>query len=114
MDNEYSYGKAFLSVGCNRDLFLSNLYNFVRFPLDNDIVEEMALYLCNFSTDHIKVLHKNILQKREIEKHVWIESEKHKRNMKIQATQEWVMKYAHIFSSWYEAEYGNKFFCQII
>jgi hypothetical protein len=109
MDKEYNYGKAFLSVGCNRDLFLSNLYQFVSFQLDNDVIDEMALYLCSFSTDHIKVLHKNILQRREIEKHVWIESEKHKQDMKIQATQDWVMKYAQPFSRWYEKEYGNKF-----
>ncbi len=113
MEVESQYGKAFVSVGCNRNLFLSNLYNFVRFQLDNEIIDEMVLYLCDFSIDHIKVLHKNILQKREISNYVRIESEKHGRDMKIYATQEWIMKYAQPFSDWYEEEYGDKFIQEI-
>ncbi len=109
MDEKCSCGKAFLSVGCNRDLFLSNIYQFVDFSFDDYIVDEMIRCLCEFSPNHIKVLHKNILQKVEIEKHVWIESEKQGRNVKTEATYEWVIKYAHIFNDWYEKEFGSKF-----
>ncbi|HOK09144.1 MAG TPA: hypothetical protein PLT82_07250 [Candidatus Hydrogenedens sp.] len=109
MNDDCCYGKAFLSVGCNRDLFLSNLYQFIEFSIEDDIINEMIQYLCEFSPHHIKVLHKNILQKREIERHVWIESEKHGRDMKYEATYEWIIKYAPIFNNWYEQEYGSKF-----
>lgn len=109
MDSECCYGKAFLSVGCNREQFLCNLRQHVNFPLDNYIIDEMIRCLCEFSPNHIKVLHKNILQKLEIEKHVWIESEKQGRNVKTEATYDWIIKYAHTFNSWYEQEYGSKF-----
>jgi len=69
----------------------------------------MTKYLCEFSPNHIKVLHKNILQKIEIEKHIWIESEKCGRNVRIEATHEWIIKYAPLFNHWYEKEYGCKF-----
>lgn len=109
MDDECCYGKAFLSVGCNRELFLCNLRQFVDFSLDDYVVDEMIRCLCKFSPNHIKVLHKNILQKLEIEKHVWIESEKQGRNVKTEATHEWIVKYAHSFNCWYEEEFGRKF-----
>ncbi len=109
MDNECCYGKAFLSVGCNRELFLCNIRQFVDFSLEDYIIDEMIRCLCEFSPNHIKVLHKNILQKVEIEKHVWIESEKQGKNVKTEATYEWIIKYAHHFNHWYEREFGDKF-----
>lgn len=109
MDDGCCYGKAFLSVGCNRELFLCNLRQFVNFSLDDHVVDEMIRCLCEFSPNHIKVLHKNILQKKEIEKHVWIESEKQGRNVRTEATHDWIIKYAHVFNRWYEQEFGSKF-----
>ncbi len=109
MDSECCYGKAFLSVGCNKDLFIQNLYQYVEFEMEGHIIDEMIRYLCEFSPNHIKVLHKNILQKIEIEKHVWIESEKQGRNVRAEATQEWIIKYAHPFNIWYEQKYGRRF-----
>ena len=109
MDSECCYGKAFLSVGCDRELFLYNLRKHVNFPLDNYIIDEMIRCLCEFSPNHIKILHKNILQKLEIEKHIWIESEKQGRNVRTEATYDWIIRYAHVFNSWYEREYGSKF-----
>lgn len=103
------YGRAFESVGRNLELFLANLYARIRFTLEHDIIQEFMFHLNDFSVSHIKVLHKNILQKKEMEKHAWIESEKQQRDVGFEAKLEWIQKYGPLFNEYYERTYGHLF-----
>lgn len=47
-----------------------------------------------------------LLQIEEIKKHVWIESEKNKRDMAGEAEVDWITKYAKEFRKYIEREYG--------
>lgn len=47
-----------------------------------------------------------LLQIEEIKKHVWIESEKNKRDMAGEAEVDWITKYAKEFRRFIEREYG--------
>ena len=44
------------------------------------------------------------MQKREIERHKWIESEKAGRDLGNEAVIDWILKYAHEFSARFAAE----------
>jgi hypothetical protein len=41
------------------------------------------------------------LQRSEIERHKWIESEKVGRDLGVEAVIDWIMKYAHLFSDYH-------------
>ncbi len=45
------------------------------------------------------------LQRKEIERYKWIESEKHGHDLGRQAAIDWVTKYAAAWREWFETEY---------
>ena len=48
------------------------------------------------------------MEREEIGRHVWIESEKAQRDVRRQAALEWVLKYAAKWRDWYENEYRGR------
>lgn len=47
------------------------------------------------------------LQREEIARHVWIESQKHCRDMRREASIDWVQRYAAAWRRWYDATHGD-------
>ncbi len=45
------------------------------------------------------------MQRKEIARHTWIESEKARRNLGREAALDWVLKYAAQWRAWYNATY---------
>jgi hypothetical protein len=48
------------------------------------------------------------LQREEISRHIWIESERHQCDMRREAALEWIKNYAASWRQWYEKEYGGQ------
>jgi len=102
-------GEAFRSVRYNEELFKTALQRFALFELDNGFIEYAKQNLQVFKKAHIRLLHKNYLQSEEIKKHVWIVSEKMGRNMKDEATEDWIMNHHEAFNQFYYSNYYHKF-----
>lgn len=47
------------------------------------------------------------LQREEIARHIWIESERNQCDMRREAALDWIKKYAASWRQWYEKEYGG-------
>ncbi|MCX8063780.1 MAG: hypothetical protein N3G21_01245 [Candidatus Hydrogenedentes bacterium] len=102
-------GQAFKSVRFDHNLFKEILQKFALFPLEPDFIEYAKLNLQQFNMYHIRLLHKNFHQSEEIKKHVWIVSEQNQRDMRKEASVEWVVKYRECFNSYYNVHYWNYF-----
>ena len=48
------------------------------------------------------------MQRQEIARHTWIESEKARRNLGREAALDWVLKYAAQWRAWYNANYAEE------
>jgi|LSQX01.2.fsa_nt_gb hypothetical protein len=48
-----------------------------------------------------------MLQREEIQRHKWIESEKARRDLGAQAVLDWIGTYAESWRTWYEQEHGE-------
>ena len=102
-------GNAFKSVGYNEELFFTILQKFALFEFDDGFKEYAKQNLQVFQMAHIRLLHKNYLQSEKIKEHVWIESEKAGRDMKQEATEDWIKNYHELFNKYYNEYYWDKF-----
>lgn len=102
-------GDAFKSVSYDHDLFKQIIQRFALFVFEDGFIEYAKIYLHSFDMSHIRLLHKNYCQTEEIKKHVWIESEKNGRDMKKEATIEWIDKHREEFNNHYDTHYWPKF-----
>ncbi len=102
-------GEAFKRVRYDEEVLRAVLQRFAMFPLEDGFIEYAKRNLQEFKMSHIRLLHKNYLQSEEIKAHVWIESEKAGRDMKKEATHEWILKYHEEFNKFYYRTYWDKF-----